>query len=109
MPRTFEFELSDTRERTAILEVVLGEELLGDDVKLTGLADLTENYSGSDLQELCRYAAMIPIREALRNQRLQSHVGVVFPSHPLSNLIRFVVAGGRPGKVSEFCLAASPD
>lgn len=28
----------------------------------------TDGYSGSDLRELCRYAAMLPVRELLKQQ-----------------------------------------
>lgn len=78
MPRNFEFELPNLNERTAILQVLLAEEALGEDVSIQGISELTENYSGSDLKELCRYAAMNPIREALRAQRRQHIVSILF-------------------------------
>lgn len=31
------------------------------------LAELTEGYSGSDLREMCRNAAMVPVREYVRS------------------------------------------
>lgn len=33
---------------------------------MTSLAELSEGYSGSDLREMCRNAAMVPVREYMR-------------------------------------------
>lgn len=57
------------------------------------LASATDNLSGSDLKELCRNAAMVPVREYLRDHvgqesvmaKAQAEVGQVLPtysSHP---------------------------
>lgn len=35
-------------------------------MSLSTLAGLTEDMSGSDLKELCRNAAMVPVREYMR-------------------------------------------
>ncbi|XXQ29637.1 AAA+ ATPase domain-containing protein [Plasmodiophora brassicae] len=69
MPRTFEFGLPDTEERQMILAVLLQDELMDESVQLADLSAMTDKYSGSDLKEWCRFAAMIPIREVLRSQR----------------------------------------
>lgn len=34
---------------------------------MAGLAEITEGHSGSDLRELCRNAAMVPVREFMRS------------------------------------------
>ena len=39
---------------------------LSPDFSLSTLADRTAGMSGSDLKELCRNAAMVPVREFLR-------------------------------------------
>jgi SpoVK/Ycf46/Vps4 family AAA+-type ATPase len=39
------------------------------------LAKITEGLSGSDLKELCRNAAMVPVREAIR-QRMKDSIDV---------------------------------
>ncbi|KDO34988.1 hypothetical protein SPRG_01051 [Saprolegnia parasitica CBS 223.65] len=63
MPRTFEVELPNAQQREQILSVHLRGEALGPDVTLSQLARETDNYSGSDLKELCRAALMLPVRE----------------------------------------------
>lgn len=40
---------------------------LAPDFPLPMLAQITEGLSGSDLKELCRNAAMMPVREFVRN------------------------------------------
>ncbi len=39
------------------------EKMLSDDVNIEELADLTENYVGSDIESLCREAVMLALRE----------------------------------------------
>lgn len=68
MPMRIHVALPDVRERESILRVILapsveqGLEKLASDV-----ASRTPGFSGSDLRELCRSAAMIPVREAIRS------------------------------------------
>jgi ATPase family AAA domain-containing protein 1 len=69
MPRTFEFSLPNDSERAAILCVLLAGEIMDESVEIEKLSKMTTSYSGSDLKEWCRFAAMIPIREILRHQR----------------------------------------
>lgn len=38
------------------------------------LAELTEGLSGSDLRELCRNAAMVPVREYMRSASLDQEL-----------------------------------
>jgi len=38
-----------------------------DGFSMTSLAEATEGHSGSDLRELCRNAAMVPVREFMRS------------------------------------------
>lgn len=68
MPRTFEVKLPDAEGRQAILELLLlnGNERVEEDVEfyLPELAGSpTAGYSGSDLKELCKAAAMVPVQE----------------------------------------------
>lgn len=69
MPRSFLFDLPDTQQRVEILTVLLRDQVLDAGVQLSELAAKTEKYSGSDLKELCRYAAMIPVRELLKSKQ----------------------------------------
>ena len=45
---------------------ILKDTKLADDFQMVALAERTEGLSGSDLKELCRNAAMLPMREMLR-------------------------------------------
>jgi SpoVK/Ycf46/Vps4 family AAA+-type ATPase len=65
MPRTFHVPLPNVAGRQAILNIFLQEEKLSMDARacLPELAKATVNYSGSDLKELCKAAAMVGIQE----------------------------------------------
>jgi ATPase family AAA domain-containing protein 1 len=65
MPRTFEVPLPDVTGRLSILQLILKEEDLEADARrfLPVLAQRTPGYSGSDLKELCRAAAMVVVQE----------------------------------------------
>lgn len=65
MPRTFEVPLPDATGRLSILELTFREEVMEDSARqyLKELALSTEGYSGSDLKELCKAAAMVPVQE----------------------------------------------
>lgn len=63
MPATFHIGLPGPDQRKAILREVLKIEDLADDIDLNKLAGLTDHFSGSDLRELCRQAAVYRIRE----------------------------------------------
>lgn len=69
LPRTFEVGLPDEQSRLQILEVILKKHPLSENAKrlLPFVAKRTVGYSGSDLKELCRCAAMEPIREIMKN------------------------------------------
>jgi len=58
--------LPDKESRRSILEVILGEERLGEDVDIEKVAELSDGFSGSDLRNLCMSAAMRPVRDLLK-------------------------------------------
>jgi len=58
MPATFRIGLPSAEQRKAILTSVLRLEPVGECVDTWRLAKLTEGFSGSDLRELCRSAAV---------------------------------------------------
>ena len=69
LPRTFEIGLPSLQSRIAILTLILEKQPMTHEAKnlIPAIADETQDYSGSDLNELCRAAAMQPIRELTAN------------------------------------------
>jgi len=65
MPRAFLVPLPDEKGRLSILSLLLQDENVSDDAMafLPELAAATNGYSGSDLKEMCKAAAMIPVQE----------------------------------------------
>jgi transitional endoplasmic reticulum ATPase len=55
----------DKLGRHEILKIKTGKMPKGEDVNLEELAELTEGYVGSDLDSLCREAAMLALREEM--------------------------------------------
>ncbi len=53
----------DEEARLEIFKIHTKNMPLGKDVDIKHLADVTENYSGADIESLCREAAMLTIRE----------------------------------------------
>jgi len=66
MPRRFAVRLPDASQRKRILTLMLNETALEHNFPLGELAEQTEGLSGSDLKELCRNAAMAPVREYMK-------------------------------------------
>lgn len=70
--RQYLFDLPTINERISILSVILKDSIeLDSTVSIDTIASLTVNYSGSDLKELCKFAAMRPIKEVIRETRKQ--------------------------------------
>jgi len=67
MPKRFAVGLPDRTQREKILNLMLKDTKLTAEFPFKTLAELTEGLSGSDLRELCRNAAMVPVREFMRN------------------------------------------
>jgi len=72
--RRIEVPLPDTSAREAFFQAVLSRpeidsSLSSEDLSL--LVQLAEGYSGSDLADLCRTAALAPVRELLQQQGRQ--------------------------------------
>jgi len=66
MPKRFAIRLPDTSQRKRILTLMLKETELEMDFPMDELARRTDGLSGSDLKELCRNAAMTPVREYMK-------------------------------------------
>ena len=63
MPAMFQINLPNKHKRKAIIDLVLEREELNESVNLDTIANITEGFSGSDLKELCRTAAMFRVKE----------------------------------------------
>ncbi|XP_028564525.2 outer mitochondrial transmembrane helix translocase isoform X1 [Podarcis muralis] len=71
MPTTFQIGLPTQRQRQDILKLILAGENMSNAVNLKELAEKTKGYSGSDLRELCRDAAMYRVRDYVRKQQMK--------------------------------------
>lgn len=71
LPRQILFGLPQTSEREAILRVLLAKSTIESEEGLLygWVARRTADYSGSDLKELCKCAAMQPMRDFARTYR----------------------------------------
>lgn len=67
LARQFYVGLPTHEQRVGVLGLLLKSEHLAPELELDAIAQLTRGYSGSDLKELCRAAAMIPVREHLQS------------------------------------------
>lgn len=69
--RRIEVPLPDTRARESFVKSVLSRPELNSDLSTADinlLAQLTAGYSGSDLKDLCRTAALAPVRDLMQQQ-----------------------------------------
>uniref|UniRef100_UPI0037E85050 outer mitochondrial transmembrane helix translocase n=1 Tax=Semicossyphus pulcher TaxID=241346 RepID=UPI0037E85050 len=71
MPATFHVGLPSTRQRQDILRLILAGENLSNAINLKEIAERTDGYSGSDLRELCRDAAMYRVRDYVRKEQMR--------------------------------------
>lgn len=68
MPKRFAIRLPDYSQRRKILELMLKNTELDPKLDVGLLAAQTDGLSGSDLHELCRNAAMNPLKELMRRE-----------------------------------------
>ncbi|KAI9442937.1 ATPase [Lactarius indigo] len=66
MPKQFPISLPDAAQRERILRLLLSDVRLAPNFPMQVLVEHSSGKSGSDLKELCREAAMLPVRELLR-------------------------------------------
>jgi SpoVK/Ycf46/Vps4 family AAA+-type ATPase len=74
MPKRYSVPLPDAVQRLKILRLMLASSRLDASFKYEPLVARTEGCSGSDLKELCRAAAMQPVREYLRSGKGKAKV-----------------------------------
>lgn len=68
MPATFHVPMPNAAQRRQILRLILQNEPTADDVDTESIAQSTDGFSGSDLRELCRNAAVYRVRDYVRQE-----------------------------------------
>ena len=68
MPLTFKLGLPDRGQRKEIINTILRMEETDETLDVFRLAKLTEGFSGSDIREMCRSAAVSRVRELTGNE-----------------------------------------
>ncbi|GAA6079679.1 outer mitochondrial transmembrane helix translocase isoform X1 [Tachysurus ichikawai] len=71
MPTAFYVRLPNKAQRKEILHLILSGENLSTAVNLMEIAEQTEGFSGSDLREVCRDAALYRVRDFIRKQQMK--------------------------------------
>ncbi|KAJ9594105.1 hypothetical protein L9F63_014471 [Diploptera punctata] len=75
MPATFHIGLPNIHQRRQILRLILENEPTAEDVDLNRMAKMTENFSGSDLREMCRNASVYRVRDYMKVESGKSSPG----------------------------------
>ncbi|XP_021922312.1 ATPase family AAA domain-containing protein 1-B-like isoform X2 [Zootermopsis nevadensis] len=86
MPATFHIGLPNVTQRWQILRLILGSEPVAEDVDLNRMAKLTENFSGSDLREMCRTASVYRVRDYMKVEAGKESSAGTSKSSPLGVL-----------------------
>lgn len=74
MPKKFPVTLPGTEQRRRILQLILQDTKMDPEhFNLDYVARITAGLSGSDIKEACRDAAMVPVREYMRQHRESGH------------------------------------
>jgi len=68
LPVMFHIKLPTRDERVSIMKIILQNEQVDESVDISRLAARTEGFTGSDLRELCRSAAICRVNDYLRNE-----------------------------------------
>uniref|UniRef100_A0A8C9LTR2 Outer mitochondrial transmembrane helix translocase n=1 Tax=Piliocolobus tephrosceles TaxID=591936 RepID=A0A8C9LTR2_9PRIM len=73
MPTRFHINQLALKQREAILKLILKNENVDRHVDLLEVAQETDGFSGSDLKEMCRDAALLCVREYVNSTSEESH------------------------------------
>lgn len=82
MPQMFYIGLPNKAARVKILKIILKDENLAEDVKIDEVAEKTEDFSGSDLHELCRCAAMNSFIEHIKKVNEDEQIASASETQP---------------------------
>lgn len=82
LPTRYHVPLPDLSQRINIFQLILSSEQLDVDVDLEQLAQQTMNYTGSDINEICRQAAMQRIVE-LCHQEITNETNAIAQLRPI--------------------------
>src|SRR5436190_15553745 len=66
LPKRYAVGLPTAIQRHKIFSILLKKASLAPEFSIDRLVAATEGYSGSDIKEMCRNAAMVPLREYLK-------------------------------------------
>ncbi|KAG5975761.1 hypothetical protein E4U55_007565 [Claviceps digitariae] len=69
MPKKLPVPLPALEQRRRILQLILQDAKVDEDFDLDRVSKITAGLSGSDIKEACRDAAMVPVREYMRQHR----------------------------------------
>ncbi|KAF8464019.1 P-loop containing nucleoside triphosphate hydrolase protein [Kalaharituber pfeilii] len=83
LPKKFAIPLPDAAQRKRILTLILNDTKLDPSFSFDDLVLRTHGFSGSDLKEACRDAAMVPLREMIRRRRKAEEEGVTLEEEDL--------------------------
>nr|CCA18667.1 ATPase putative [Albugo laibachii Nc14] len=97
--RSFYISLPDFGDRLKILQIFTSRMSISADIKLENIASQTENFSGADLENLCREAAIHALRENLEStcvsmRHLQRVCIEMRPSSSQESLDRYTTFNG---------------
>lgn len=87
LPQAFEIGMPNQKDRAEILKVVLKGERVERNIDYDYLAALAEGYTGSDLLELCKKAAYLPIRDLLDEEKRGKKTSVSMPGNFIFNYL----------------------
>ncbi|SHO76832.1 Similar to S.cerevisiae protein MSP1 (Highly-conserved N-terminally anchored AAA-ATPase) [Malassezia sympodialis ATCC 42132] len=104
MPKRYAVSLPDAGQRKKILSIMLANVPCHSSFDMDEIVRKTVSYSGSDLKELCRNAAMVPVREVLRSRTGREKVEQARQSSKAGNTVdgSSLAMTVRPLKNSDF-------
>lgn len=76
MPTRFHINQPSQKQREQILKLILDNERVESEVDLASVAQDTEGFSGSDLREMCRDAALLCVRDFVHTQDSDSEESI---------------------------------